>query len=573
MGDQIFQIITMIGSLGLFLYGMKTMSESLQRIAGDKLRTILESMTSNMFKRVLVGVFITAIIQSSSATTVMIISFVNAGLINLTQSIGMIMGANIGTTVTAWMISLLGFKIDLGMLAIPFIGVGFPFLFMKSSRMKSTGELIIGFALLFLGLDLMKKSMEGLQQDPSVLEFLASFSDWGMPSVLLFVLVGTLLTVIIQSSSATMAITIIMCNNGWIPFDCAIAMVLGENIGTTITANLAALVANTEAKRAARAHLIFNVIGVLWMLLIFPFFVKFIVYLVEALGGTDPYVASSESRPIALSLFHTMFNIINTLLLIGFTKYIAKFVTRMVKQKVDSKQRLKHIEGGMVSASGLSIMQAQKELNSYAVRTSKMFYFVRDIFDEKDSEKFQKLYDKIYHYENISDTVEVEIGNYLSKTIAEDLGEDNINTIQTMLRVVTDLERIADSNYKMAKIIKYKRESDIHLNDELKERIGEMFTAIDEAFNLMISNMNSKTPITITPALELEEKINNLRSGFRNKYIYKIDTQEMNHASIVICSNIMAEAERMADAVFKVTEHTLRMLHTKPDHDSAAGGD
>jgi len=343
MNYSFIDFLTLIGALGFFLYGMKVMSESLQKVAGDKMRDILAKMTSNPVKGVLTGLLITGIIQSSSATTVMVVSFVNAGLLNLIESIGVIMGANIGTTVTAWLISLLGLKINISILSLPLIGIGFPLLFSKKNKTKFWGEFIIGFAMLFMGLDFLKNSVPDINKYPEVLSFLANYTSHGVWSFLLFLGVGTVLTMIIQSSSATMALTLVMCNNGWISFDIAAAMVLGENIGTTITANLAAAVANVSAKRAARAHLMFNVMGVIWVSIFFQFFLKLIALFMLKSGGNSPF-EDAHSIPIALSIFHSAFNIVNTLIFIWFTKFIALIVTKMVPQGEESEEfRLQYI--------------------------------------------------------------------------------------------------------------------------------------------------------------------------------------------------------------------------------------
>ncbi len=571
MDSTIFQALTIIGSLGLFLFGMKLMSEALQRVAGNRLRDILAAMTSTTFKRILVGTFITTVIQSSSATTVMIISFVNAGLLTLVQSIGLIMGANIGTTATAWLISLFGFTIDLGQLSVPLIAFGFPMMFFKSNRVRSIGEFIIGFSLLFLGLGMLKNAMSGLQEDPSVLHFLANFSDMGAWSVLLFVVIGTILTIIIQSSSATMALTIIMCNNGWITFDCAAAMVLGENIGTTVTANLASYVANTEAKRAARAHLIFNLIGVVWMLAIFPLFIKLIVYIIEAFGGSSP-ITDPHSRPVALALFHTLFNVFNTAVLVWFTPQIARLSTRMVKQKEDPKSRLAHLEGGLLSTSELSIIQAYKELSNYSKRSSRMFGFVRDLFRETNGEQFEKTYERIVKYENISDRLEVEIYNYLTQTSQDDLGVGGIRHVQIMFKVISDIEVMSDCNYKIAKIIKYKRDNNIWFNQELRDKVNEMFDMIDKAIAVMNNNMASvfSEKEGLKEAYVLEQKINKMETDFKRKYLYEMEDRELKYIAAVIFSEIISETERLADAVEQISEDILNIVpHTKPELQTA----
>ncbi|HRW63317.1 MAG TPA: Na/Pi symporter, partial [Bacteroidales bacterium] len=362
MEYSFLDFLTLVGSLGLFLYGMKLMSEALQKIAGDNMRNILAKMTSNPVKGVFTGLLITVVIQSSSATTVMMVSFVNAGLLSLTESIGVIMGANIGTTVTAWLISILGFKVDISIISLPLIGIGFPLLFSRTGKKKSWGEFIIGFAMLFLGLDFLKNSVPDIKSHPDILEFLRDYTSSGFGSHLLFLTIGTVLTIIIQSSSATMALTLVMCNNGWISFDIAAAMVLGENIGTAVTANIAAAVANVSAKRAARAHLIFNIMGVIWVSLIFNFFLSSINWFILKIGGVSPY-DSPLAIPIALSIFHSSFNIANTLIFIWFTKFIIAIVTKLVPQREEAEEfRLKYINTGLLSTAELSIHQAKKEI-------------------------------------------------------------------------------------------------------------------------------------------------------------------------------------------------------------------
>jgi phosphate:Na+ symporter len=329
-----YEILQLIGALGVFLFGMKVMSDALLKLAGNKMRSILATMTSNRFLGILTGFFITSVIQSSSATTLMVVSFSNAGLLTLTESISVIMGANIGTTITAWLITILGFKVSMSAIALPLVGFGFAFTFAKKEQTKNIGGFIIGFALLFIGLQFLKEAMPDIKNNPEILEFLGRYTDLGYVSILLFLLIGTILTVVIQSSSATMALTLIMTAEGWIPFEMAAAMVLGENIGTTITANLAAIVANYQAKRTARAHLIFNIIGVIWMLILFYPFLKFISWMSVKFGSESPYL-SAVSIPVAISLFHTTFNVINTFLLVWFVNPIAKFVERVVPEKTE----------------------------------------------------------------------------------------------------------------------------------------------------------------------------------------------------------------------------------------------
>ncbi len=409
--NTVLQILNLAGSLGLFLYGMTLMSESLQKVAGDGLRGFLASMTSNSFKRVLTGLFITAVIQSSSATTVMVVSFVNAGLLSLAQAVGVIMGANIGTTVTAWIVSLLGFKADISILSIPLIALGFILTMSKRQKRKNTGEMVIGFALLFLGLTFMKESVPDLRSSPETLAFLQSLTDWGFWSVLIFVGIGTGLTIVLQSSSATMALTLVMVNFGWIPFEMAAALVLGENIGTTITANIAASVGNVSAKRAALAHTFFNLIGVTWVLILFKPVLKLVGVIITGLGAADPFIpvtqaadpeASSVAMLYAVSLLHTLFNVTNTLLLVGFTPLLVKVVTYVIKNpKEEEKFRLKFIQAGLLSTAELSLDQAKQEIIHYGDIVIRQYSFVRSALTHTNDLEFDVLFKNISYYEEI----------------------------------------------------------------------------------------------------------------------------------------------------------------------------
>ncbi|MBQ5593640.1 MAG: Na/Pi cotransporter family protein, partial [Bacteroidales bacterium] len=416
--NTIGAILTLLGSLGLFLYGMTLMSEALQKVAGEKLRSFLAAMTSNSFKRIFTGFLITAIIQSSSATTVMVVSFVNAGLLSLTQSIGVIMGANIGTTCTAWLISLLGFKADISVIAIPVIGFGFALMMFKSKKKKSWGELLIGFALLFLGLTFLKNSVPDLQNSPEVLEFLKNWTSYGIGSVLIFTLIGTILTIVLQSSSATMALTLVMCNNGWIPFEMGAAMVLGENIGTTITANIAASVANVSARRAALGHSVFNLFGVLWAIILYKPFLILVSKIIVAIGCDNPLEAGASGTSIlyGISMVHTLFNVINTLILVWFTNQIVKLVTKAIPQKESGEVfRLQFIQGGALSTAEISLDQAKNEIIHYAGICQRQYAYAREALNTDSPEKFDELYKKLEHYEQVTDRIEIEIANFLNQ--------------------------------------------------------------------------------------------------------------------------------------------------------------
>ena len=485
MEYSFYDFLKLLGSLALFLYGMKIMSEGLQKFAGDRLRKILTAMTTNRVTGVLTGVLITALIQSSSATTVMVVSFVNAGLLTLSQSIGEIMGANIGTTVTAWIISALGFKVDIAAMALPLLAVGVPLLFSGKSNRKSIGEFIFGFSFLFMGLSLLKTNAPDLSKNPEMLSFVQNYTDMGFGSVMLFVLIGTILTMIVQASAATMAITLIMCANGWISFELGAALVLGENIGTTITANLAALTANTQARRAALAHLVFNVFGVIWVLCLFKPVTMGVSWFVEDIMRTaDPAVAVS----FKLSAFHTTFNICNVLILIWFVKLIEKTVCKIIPQREqDEEYRLRFITGGMLSTAELSILQARKEINLFAERTHRMFGMVRDLLHTTNDNDFNKLFSRIEKYENISDNMEVEIANYLNQVSDGRLSSESKLQIRAMLREVTEIESIGDSCYNLARTINRKHRSDMDFTPKQYDHIHQMFQLTDDALSQMIS--------------------------------------------------------------------------------------
>lgn len=564
MGNAIYSILTLAGSLGLFLYGMKMMSDGLQKFAGDRMRSILSAMTATPFTQILTGLLITAVIQSSSATTVMIVSLVNAGLLSLSQSIGVIMGANIGTTLTAWIISLLGFKADISALALPIIGIGLPLMMLKSNGKKTLGEILIGFALLFIGLGYLKSSVPDIGSNPEMLSFLQGFANSGYWSVLLFVLIGTVLTIVIQSSSATMALTLVMCNNGWISFDLAAAMVLGENIGTTITANIAAMVGNASAKRAARAHFIFNIFGVVWMLALFFPFLKFMDVIVVGFGGDSPFDTSSTSGvPIALALFHTMFNIINTLILVWFIPLIVKVVTKMVKQPPQTEEifRLQYINTSLMSTAELSLHEVKQEIGVYAKRINQMFEMVRDMLMNPDMSKFSKTFDRIVKYEDISDRMEVEIAQYLDKIAEGDLSEESRKRLHAMYRIISEIESIADSSYNLARILNNKKTEKVWFDEEMRNRLNELFDLNEAALNVMITNLDngySKTS-NIENANVAEENINNKRSELLSEHMENLEAKKYSYNAGVIYANLIAETERMGDHIINVSEAIMEV--------------
>lgn len=554
MDYSFFDLLRLIGSLALFLYGMKIMSEGLQKFAGDSLRKILTAMTTNRVTGVLTGVLITALIQSSSATTVMVVSFVNAGLLTLTQSIGVIMGANIGTTVTAWIISALGFKVDISAFALPLLAFAIPLFFSGKSSRKSVGEFIFGFSFLFMGLANLKNNAPDLSANPDMLAFVQNYTDMGFFSILLFLFIGAILTMIVQASAATMAITLIMCANGWIDYHLGVALVLGENIGTTITANLAALTGNTQARRAALAHLMFNLFGVAWVLIIFyPFTGAVSWFVTHVMKVTDPAVAVS----FKLAAFHTAFNISNTFIMIWFVNVIEKTVCGIIRTKQeDEKYRLSYITGGMLSTAELSILQAQKEITLFAERTTKMFGMVKELLYEKDENNFLKTYSRVEKYENISDRMEIEIANYLTQVAEGRLSSEGKEEIRVLLRAVSEIESIADSCNNLARSIKRRNEFKSVFTEEQNNHIDQMFRLVSSALDRMnaIMHKSDLNPNDINESYNIENEINNYRNQLKARNIEDINNKLYQYQDGVYYMDMVSESEKLGDYVINVVQ-------------------
>ncbi|WP_291593021.1 Na/Pi cotransporter family protein [Bacteroides sp.] len=554
MEYSFYDFLKLIGSLGLFLYGMKIMSEGLQKVAGDRLRSILTAMTTNRVTGVLTGVLITALIQSSSATTVMVVSFVNAGLLTLAESISVIMGANIGTTVTAWIISIFGFKVDMAAFALPLLAIALPLIFSGKSNRKSIGEFIFGFSFLFMGLSYLKANAPDLNANPEMLAFVQNYTDMGFFSILLFLFIGTILTMIVQASAATMAITLIMCANGWISLELGAALVLGENIGTTITANLAALTANTQAKRAALAHFVFNVFGVIWVLIIFHPFMQFVNWVVDTFFQTsNPEVAVSYK----LSAFHSIFNVCNVCILIWGVKLIERTVCALIRPKEeDEEPRLRFITGGMLSTAELSILQARKEIHLFAERTHRMFGMVQDLLHTEKDDDFNKLFSRIEKYENISDNMELEIANYLNQVSEGRLSSESKLQIRAMLREVTEIESIGDSCYNLARTINRKRQISQDFTEKQYEHIHFMMKLTNDALAQMIVVVEKPEhqSIDINKSFNIENEINNYRNQLKNQNILDVNNKEYDYQMGVYYMDIIAECEKLGDYVVNVVE-------------------
>lgn len=603
MNYSILDFLGLLGAVGLFLYGMKVMSEGLQKAAGDRLRNILSVMTRNRFAGTVTGFFITALIQSSSASTVMVVSFVNAGLMTLAQSMAVIMGANVGTTFTAWVIALFGFKVDISAFALPLIGLAVPLLFSSKGRTKSIGEFTIGFAFLFMGLDMISKYVPDLQSNPEMFAFLQRYASMGFGSVLIFCLVGIVVTMVIQSSAATFAITLIMCSKGWITFDLACALVLGSNIGTTVTPLLASMSGNVAAKRTAMGHLLFNFLGTIWTLAVFYPFVELNSWITEAIGQGDPnqlyrYVSDLQasspdvynqvfatgsvptdpdvvlrhrtaistmqvSVSFGLSMFHTVFNLINLSIMIWLTKVYVKIVEFLIpaKHQGDDEFQLKFISAGILSASELNISQAEKEMHVYAERVGRMLPMARELVHSKaGSDEFNCIYSRLEKYEEISDRMELEIANYLNRCAEGRLSNESKRRIAAMLSIDSEIESIADTMLGVGKILLRKQQSNVHFNDEIYANIDLMFTYLDRAMNGMLrilSNLESVNEHEVISAYNHEREINNLRNQLRTANVANINDRHYEYQSGIYYIDIISTLEKSGDYIINVVD-TIR---------------
>ena len=550
----ITMVLSLLSGVALFLYGMSLMGDSLKKVAGNKLELILYRLTNTPLKGLLLGTVVTAIIQSSSATTVMVVGFVNSGMMKVAQAIGIIMGANIGTTVTAWLISALGFKVDIAAFALPLLAFALPLFFSGKSSRKSIGEFVFGFAFLFMGLQSLKANAPDLGANPEMLAFVQNYTDMGFFSILLFLFIGTILTMIVQASAATMAITLIMCANGWISLELGAALVLGENIGTTITANLAALTANTQAKRAALAHFVFNVFGVIWVLIVFHPFMELVNWVVDTFfQSNNPEVAISYK----LSAFHSIFNICNVCILIWAVKLIERTVCALIHPKEeDEEPRLRFITGGMLSTAELSILQARKEIHLFAERTHRMFGMVQDLLHTEKDDDFNKLFSRIEKYENISDNMELEIANYLNQVSEGRLSSESKLQIRAMLREVTEIESIGDSCYNLARTINRKRQTNQDFTEKQYEHIHFMMKLTNDALAQMIVVVEKPEhqSIDINKSFNIENEINNYRNQLKNQNILDVNNKEYDYQMGVYYMDIIAECEKLGDYIVNVVE-------------------
>ena len=552
--ELILNLLSLLGSLGLFLFGMKTMSEGLEKFAGDRLRNILAAMTRNRIMGVMTGIAVTALIQSSSATTVMVVSFVNAGLMTLAQAIGVIMGANVGTTVTAWIISAVGFKVNIAALALPMLAIGMPLIFSGDSHRKSVGEFVFGFSFLFMGLSFLQQSATDLNIGAMVATMLAGVADGGFFTVILFVIVGALVTMLVQASAATMAITLMLFDMHIPGFglEQAAALAMGQNIGTTITAFIASLTANTQARRAALAHMFFNVFGVVVVLVMFYPFCDAVSWFVSDVMGV------SNNDLFKLSAFHTAFNIFNTLLLIGFVKQIEMFVCRVLPQKEEQEEPgLRYISGGLLSTAALSIYQARNEIGVMAERCQRMLGMVRNAMVAETDADFDKEFKHVEHYEQITDNMESEIADYLRQVSEGRLSAYSKNHITQMLREVDELESIGDSMFHLVRTLSRKRkhEKDPYTEEQM-QCIDQMMALTDSALSEMYQILTGPEHevLDLSKSYAIEKKINDLRSSCRNANLDAVNSGAYGYRLGTFYNDFIAECEKIGDYAINVVQ-------------------
>ena len=561
--------LKMLGCLALLMFGMKSMSEALQKMAGPQLRHVLGTMTTNRFTGMLTGMFVTASVQSSTATTLMTVSFVNAGLLTLMQAISIILGAHIGTTVTAWIMSL-GFSFNIANFVYPAFFIGIILVYMNKKRVL--GEFLFGVGFLFLGLTTLKETGFAVVQDPaanaSISDFFARFNDPNFFNSLFFLVMGTVLTLCVQSSAAIMAITMILCSTGVLHIDQGIMLVLGENIGTTITANIVALSANTQARRAALAHFTINVIGVIWVIIVLKWFLAAVCHVVGFdLGirpGDEGYAGNLAKISVVLATFHSAFNVSNTFIQIWFIKYIEKFVCRVIKPKNSEEEedsRLHFISSGLMGTPELSLLEARKEISLYAVRTQKMFHFIPDLLAMKDENEFVKLFARIEKYEGISDSMEIEIGDYLNKVGEGRLSPESKTALQCMLKEISEIESMGDACYNMSRAINRKFRTKEEFTEEQLQHIKHIMQLCDSAMTHMIGVLNDVPQVDVNRTLNYENEINDYRKLLKEKNVVDIESQKYSYQMGVHYMDVVNDCEKLGDYIVNVVEaHVNRRL-------------
>ncbi len=557
---QIFIFLSIVGATGLFLYGMKLMGESVQKILGEKLRMMLSSMSSNRLWGVLSGIFITALIQSSSATTVMVVSFVNAGVIRLIDAIAVIMGANVGNTFTAWIISLVGFQFDLSMISLPLIGISLPFLFSTNRKLRIWGELLLGFSLLIISMRFLWQSVPGVH-DSWVSSFIATITSWGVLTYMTFFLAGAVFTVLVKSSNAILALTIVFSIQGWIGFEHAVLMVLGESLGTTISAITASKKASGTAKRAALAHFFFNLFGVIWALLLFPFFIKLIVWGFQLIGGKDPFM-NKEAIPISIALFHTMFKLMNMVLLLPFTNLIKNLLTRVVPTVTTGENDFKfsHIKIGLLSTPEASLYQAKMETMVFAERIRKMFRNLERLMALHQDKDFQELKEKLLAEENFADRMEHEIAGYLTKVAEGRLSESNSYRLRALFKMIDDIESIADSCINILNAINRQRENRIVFPESIRNNILLMINMVNDALDFMVTVLTHSEELPLSMAQNIEQEINNFRDILKSEHINNLANGLYSYDEGIIYNDIISQCERIGDYSINIVEASKNQI-------------
>ncbi len=565
--NYLFLVLKLLGSLALLMYGMKTMSDALQKMAGPQLRHVLGAMTTNRFTGMLTGVFVTAAVQSSTATTVMTVSFVSAGLLTLAQAISVIMGANIGTTLTAWIMSA-GFSFNITDFVYPAFFIAIILIYNK--RRRVIGDFLYGIAFMFLGLGTLRQTGIdiNLGEQEAVLNFFSSFDPNSYVTTLTFLLIGGILTMCVQSSAAVMAITMILCSSGVLPIYQGIALVMGENIGTTVTSNIVAMSAGTQARRAAFAHMFFNLFGVCWILIIFHPFVNMVCSLVgydvtmtkDTVNNAE-FLANSAKLSFVLAAFHTCFNLVNTGILIWFIPQIEKLVCFVIKTKKDDEEedtRLQYIQGGLMKTPEISVLQAQKEITLFGERIQRMFGMVRDLVEEKDGDKFNKLYSRIEKYEGISDNMEIEIARYLEQVSDAHLSDETKEKIRRMMRQISEIESIGDACYNLARTLNRKMQSNKDFTENQYKQIHNMIKLTDDSLTQMNINLKGRREeLDINETFRIENDINTLRNRLKTENIQAVNDHQYDYAIGTMYTDFISECEKLGDYVVNVVEARL----------------
>jgi phosphate:Na+ symporter len=552
--DNILLFFTIAGSIGLFLYGMKLLSEALQKITGEGIRKVFSSMTSNQIRNVITGMFVSGLFLSSSAATVMVVSFVNAGILKLVEAVGVIMGANVGATITAWIIAILGFKLNSSIVALPLIGISFPFLFSASRKVKNWGEIVMGFALIFISLMFLKQSIP-THYDNWLSQLITNIDQLGFSAVLISVIAGILLTTLLRSSSAIFALTVVLALQGWISFELAAAMILGENIGTTVSTVWASRLANVNAKRTALAHLLFNVIGVFWVLTIFPYTIKGVIWICEMVGVENP-ATSATGVPIALALFHTAFNFVNTIVLVGFSRQITTMVVKRfpVNASSDKEFKLTHIKIGLLSTPEASLFQALRETVVFAENVRKMYINVEHLLLEKDEKKHHDLKEKIESAEEFSDHIEKEIAIYLAKVGQGRLSESSSNRLRALFKMIDEMESIADSCSNIMKAIERKRNLKIEFSEPINNNVNLMFSMVRESLDLMVTMLTYENEVPLSSAQDTEREINNFRDILKSEHLDNLEKGVYKYEAGIIYNDIISQCERIGDYAINIDE-------------------